>query len=354
MDMTIGSTPINPESAPYVIAEIGVNHEGSIELAMELVDQAWRGGANAAKFQTYKAETLASVNSPAYWDLESEPTTSQFELFKKYDAFSEAEYKALAEHCKARGIDFMSTPFDHQAVDMLEPLVPAFKIASADITNVPLLRRVAATGKPAILSTGAAGLDEISAAVEELSRGGCEAVALLHCVLEYPCPYENANLGMIGGLRRAFPGKVVGYSDHTRPDPAMMILSAAYLKGARIIEKHFTHDKTLPGNDHYHAMNEADLRKFLNQVALLSEAEGAGEIRYLESEESARLNARRSIVLARSLDAGELINELSVICKRPGTGISPQHWDEVIGMTTVRQLEADHVLQWEDLAPGPE
>lgn len=335
--------------APYVIAEIGVNHEGDFDTAKRLIDLAKEGGADAAKFQTYKADKIASKHSPAYWDRNAEPTGSQRELFMKYDAFEPEDYAALADHCRDVGIDFASTPFDAEAVAFLDPLMTYFKIASADITNIPMLRQVAATGKPILLSTGASSLAEIDIAVNELTTHGCTDLTLLQCTLNYPCPNENANLNMMDGLKRAFPQLAIGYSDHTHPDPDMMILTAAWLKGATILEKHFTHDKSLPGNDHYHAMDVNDLKKFRANVALLSEALGSDHKHPLASEAPAREHARRSIVMSRDVPAGTKITETDLTYKRPGAGISPLHWDEVVGMKTQFNLPEDHILQWSDL-----
>ena len=349
----LGSTVVTDESTPYVIAEIGVNHEGSLDLAKKLIDLAKEGGADAAKFQTYKAETLASKHSPAYWDLSKEPTTSQFKLFQKYDAFGPDDYRELARYCGEAGIDFVSTPFDRAAVELLEPLMPFFKIASADLTNTPLLRQVAATGKPVILSTGASTAEEVRAAVKTLRAAGCTELSLLHCVLNYPTADENAHLGMITALRNEFPDVLIGYSDHTVPDETMTSITAAYLLGARIIEKHFTHDKSLPGNDHYHAMDVNDLRRFIENVERLDTMLGSSSsIDAIETEEISRLNARRSIVLDADVKKGTVIAESMLTYKRPGTGVSPVHWDEVIGRTAARDLERDHVLQWEDLEAG--
>lgn len=349
--ITLGSRVVDETTAPYVIAEIGVNHEGSLETAKRLIELAHAGGADAAKFQTYKAETLASRHSPAYWDLTKEPTTSQFELFRKHDRFGDPEYLALAGHCREVGIDFLSTPFDDHAVDFLEPLMPFYKIASADLTNIPFLRRIAAKGKPVVLSTGASTLAEIEIAVEELRCHGATELALLHCVLNYPTPCENAHIDMIDGLRRAYPDLVVGYSDHTVPEPAMAVLTAAYVKGARVIEKHFTHDKSLPGNDHYHAMDVEDLGRFSANVALLQRARGSSHKAPLDSEAPARANARRSIVLARAVRAGEVLTADAMTAKRPAHGISPLFWDEVVGMVARSDLEEDHVLTWRDVLP---
>ena len=347
--MQLGRVTVSAGSEPYVIAEIGVNHEGSLDLAKQLIDLAKQGGADAAKFQTYKAETLASKHSPAYWDTTKEATLSQYELFKKYDAFGPAEYKQLAEHCARVGIEFISTPFDDEAVDMLAPLVAFFKIASADITNTPLLRRVARTKKPVILSVGASTIDEIDGALATLRAAGATQIALLHCILNYPTADENANLRMLGDLAVRYPECVLGYSDHTTPKPGLPSLVAAWLLGAVILEKHFTHDTSLPGNDHYHAMTVDDVRSFRKEIARISPLMGERAKQPIPSEEIARHNARRSIVVARDLPAGHHISESDITYKRPGTGISPLSWDDVIGMVTNRALAADDVLQWADL-----
>lgn len=349
----LGNRIVTEYSRPYVIAEIGVNHEGSMELAKRLVDLAHEGGADAAKFQTYKADTLASKHSPSYWDLSKEPTTSQHKLFQKYDSFGEDEYRELARYCHQVGIEFVSTPFSDDAVDMLEPVMPFFKIASADITTTPLLRRVAATGKPVVLSTGASTSPEVRVAVETLREAGCRELSLLHCVLNYPTADHNAHLGMITALREEYPDILIGYSDHTVPDDAMTACTTAWLLGARVIEKHFTHDKSLPGNDHYHAMDVDDLRRFLERLERIGTMIGSmEEVTSIETEEISRANARRSIVLDADAPAGTVLTAGMLTYKRPGTGVSPVHWDEVVGRRTARDLERDHVLQWDDLGPA--
>ncbi len=348
-EIRLGSRTINADSQPYIIAEIGVNHEGSMETAKRLIDLAKDGGADCAKFQTYKASKIAAKNSPAYWDTSKETTTSQHKLFKKYDGFGEAEYVELAEYCNAQGIDFISTPFDREAVEFLDPYLPFYKIASADLTNTPLLRQIAKLGKPVVLSTGASTLEEIAGAVKTLEDNGCKDYALLHCVLNYPCPNENAQLNMIQGLQKAFPDILIGYSDHTLPDEHMTVLTAAWAKGAVILEKHFTHDKLLPGNDHYHAMNVADLKVFKSIVEKLAPAFGKHDKEPLTSEEPAREHARRSIVVEGDLLAGSVISESNITYKRPAHGISPLYWDDVIGRVIKTDLKDDHILQWDDL-----
>jgi N-acetylneuraminate synthase len=346
----LGGRLVTEDSPPYVIAEIGVNHEGSMKLAKRLVDLAREGGADAAKFQTYKADTLASKHSPSYWDLSKEPTTSQHKLFQKYDSFGPDEYHELARYCHDIGIEFVSTPFSDDAVDLLEPLMPFFKIASADITTTPLLRRVARTGKPVVLSTGASTSAEVRLAVETLREAGCTELSLLHCVLNYPTADENAHLGMITALRREYPDVLIGYSDHTVPDEGMTALCTAYILGAKVIEKHFTHDKTLPGNDHYHAMDVNDLRRFMANVKRLDSMIGSSDqVASIETEEISRMNARRSIVLDADVTAGTALTEEMLTYKRPGTGVSPLNWDRVIGMRVKRDMSRDDVLHWEDI-----
>lgn len=345
----LGSRLLAPGGKPYVIAEIGVNHGGDLGLAKRLVRLAAEGGASAAKFQSYKADRIASKHSPAYWDTTKEPTESQFELFRKYDKFGAGEFRALADCCGDAQIDFISTPFDAEAVEFLDPLVPFFKVASADLNNVPLLRQIASKRKPVVLSTGASNLDEIGTAVAILNQSGAKDVVLLHCVLNYPCANRNAHINMIKGLQRAFPANVVGYSDHTLPDERMLVLTAAWLSGALVLEKHFTHDKMLPGNDHYHAMDVDDLKKLAENIELLGDVLGEENKTALAAEALAREHARRSIVIDRTLKAGHVITERDVTCKRPAHGISPASWDQVIGRRIRRDLDEDHVLQWDDL-----
>lgn len=345
----LGTREVNNESHPYIIAEVGVNHEGSFDKALELIELAKEGGADAVKFQTYKAGKIASKFSPSYWDTTKETCKSQFELFQKYDSFGPEEYRKLAEHCKKVGIDFVSTPFDDDAVDFLDEMMPFFKVASADITNLPLLRKIASKKKPVILSTGASTLGEIDTAVSELKGLGVKDISLLHCVLCYPCSNDKAHLNMIDNLKKNYPELIIGYSDHTLPDERMLVLTSAFLKGAVIIEKHFTHDKSLPGNDHYHAMDVNDLKVFKENLRVLTDILGNKQKHYLEEEKAARKQARRSIVAVHDLEVGETITEANITYKRPAHGISTLHWDEVMGRKIIKKVEEDRPLQWSDL-----
>jgi len=330
---------------PYVIAEAGVNHEGSMDLAKRLIDEAAQGGAQAIKFQTYKAETIASKDSPYYWDITKEPTRSQFELFKKYDKFWKNEYEELARYCETAGIEFMSTPFDVESATFLNDLMSVFKISSSDITNLPFIEYQCSFGKPIILSTGAAYKWEVMQAVETIEKYG-NKLCLMHCVLNYPTMDENANLGMIKDMIRLFPDVVPGYSDHTLPKD-MHTLEVATLLGATVLEKHFSHDKTLPGNDHYHAMDYKDLQHFWNRLERTFGLLGTFEMKALESEAPARANARRSLVAARAIAEGQVIQAADLTWKRPASGISPKDISQVIGKKASRAIEEDEVMKWQ-------
>ncbi len=332
---------------PVLIAEAGVNHEGSLEIAKRLIDEALDGGCQAIKFQTYKAGTLASKDSPAYWDLSKEPTTSQYELFTRHDKFWKTEFEALKKHCDARGIEFLSTPFDVESARFLNDLMDVYKISSSDITNKPFIQFLCGFKKPILMSTGAAWPHEIMEAVSWIEPFG-NHLALLHCVLNYPTMDENAGLGMIPALRKMFPNHVIGYSDHTMPGD-MRVLETAALLGARVLEKHFSHDKTMPGNDHYHAMDKEDAKLFWRNFRRIQSMIGPFTVAALESEAPARRNARRSLVAAKNIPAGQAVEKGDLTWKRPAHGISPRCYDEVLGMKARTDIAEDTVLQWKHL-----
>ena len=333
----------------FLIAEIGVNHENDIEVAKKMIDAAKEAGADAVKFQTYKAEHLAVKDSPAYWDQTMEQTSSQYLLFKKYDHFGEQEFYLLADYCKAKEIIFLSTPFHFEAVDFLNPLVPFFKIASSDITNIPLLTHIAQKRKPILLSTGASTIAEIDEAINTIKQNNNQEIGLLHCILDYPTKPEDANLNMIKHLKNVYPDMVIGYSDHTIPDDKMLILTLAYLFGAQIIEKHFTLDKSLPGNDHYHAMDPDDIRSFKNNLQMIAETSGKYYKEPLPCEETSRLYARRSLVATAPIAPGQTITYQMLTTKRPGTGVSPKFINQVVGRTAGKQIERDQIITWDVL-----
>lgn len=343
------------KSRPYVIAEIGVNFYDTarvmgispIEAAKLYIDQVAEAGIDCAKFQSYKAGTIVSKNSPAYWDTTKEPTKTQYELFLKHDSFGESEYRELSNYTHAKGIDFTSTPFDYASADYLEDMVDFYKISSSDLSNLPFIRHIGAKGKPVIISVGAAYLSEVDEALRALKESGCKDITILHCVLSYPTNPKDANLRIIQTLKKVFPEVKVGFSDHVAPDETMMTLAVAYLLGADVIEKHFTLDKTLPGNDHYHAGEPDDFRKAISNFKWIDTVLGSEEKTVLECEKIPRREARRSLVLTRDIKEGEVIKQEDLMPKRPGTGISPIYTDIVVGRKVVKDLPEDTILTWD-------
>lgn len=340
---------------PYVIAEMGVNFYDTarelgitpLEAAKMYIDKAAEAGIDCAKFQSYKAGTIVSKNSPAYWDTTKEPTKTQYELFLKHDSFGESEYRTLCEYTHAKGMDFTSTPFDYASADYLQDMVDFYKISSSDLSNLPFIRHIASKGKPVYMSVGAAYLSEVDEAVRALVEGGCTDIVLLHCVLSYPTDPKDANLRVIQTLKKDFPNVRVGFSDHVAPDKTMMTLATAYLLGAEVIEKHFTLDKTLRGNDHYHAGDPEDFKKAIANFQWIDKVLGSAEKTVLECERIPRREARRSLVLTRNMKQGEVILEQDLMPKRPGTGISPEFSEIIIGRKVRMDLEEDTILTWD-------
>ena len=342
---------------PFLIAEIGVNYYdiakkeniSNMEAAKLMVKEAKDAGCGAVKFQSYKADTIASKNSPAYWDMNEEPTTSQYELFKKFDSFGKDEYEEIAEYCESIGIMFLSTPFDFDSVDYLDSFMDVYKISSSDLTNIPFIKAIARKNKPIIISTGASTTKEISDAIKTIEDEENRDIGVMHCVLSYPTAFEDANLLMIKNLKNLYPEYDIGYSDHTKPDSGMLVLTTAYLYGANILEKHFTLDKTLQGNDHYHAMDPDDVRTFFRNIEFIKTINGQYDKVPLECEAAARMQARRSIIANRDIDVGEVITVDDLTFKRPGTGISPNELNNVIGREVKKFIKEDDLLDYDML-----
>ncbi|EMA63067.1 N-acetylneuraminate synthase family protein [Halorubrum lipolyticum] len=355
--MKINGTTIDDPKDPYLIAEIGVNHFDiaekheipPLDAAKKMVTEAAEAGVDAVKFQSYSADRLASKQSPAYWDTEEESTETQYELFEQYDDFGRDEFEEIARWThENHDIDFLSTPFDFEAVDYLEDLVPAYKIASADITNHPLIRHIAQKEKPILLSTGASTIGEIDDAVQVIEEETPDPeLALLHCILQYPTDPENANLGMIHHLDQVYPEYTAGYSDHVPPDENMNTLLNSIFHGAQVIEKHFTLDKSLKGNDHYHAMDERDTQIFCENLRILNTTTGIFRKKPINVEHDSRKHARRSLVAAKKLDEGEKITREDISIKRPGTGISPEMIEILIGRSTQSKVRKDEIITWD-------
>ncbi|MCD7921120.1 MAG: N-acetylneuraminate synthase family protein [Clostridiales bacterium] len=335
-----------------LIAEIGVNYYdiakqrsiSNMDAAKLMVRAAKNAGVHAVKFQTYRAETLAAKDSPSYWDTAEEPTASQYELFRKFDSFGETEYRELKRYCDEIGIEFCSTAFDYESADYLDDLMDIYKISSSDLNNLPFVEYQAGKGKPILLSTGASNEDEIARSLEVIRRVNRQPVVLLHCVLEYPTPYDHANLNKIAALGDRFPDLIIGYSDHTKPDDCCDVIKTAYNLGAIVVEKHFTLDKTLKGNDHYHAMDPQDAAKILEGIRFVDRIRGGYDLKCLESERTARMNARRSLVSSCAIAKGSRITRDMLTFKRPGTGIPPERIDEIVGRVLVQSVKEDTIL----------
>lgn len=336
----------------FLIAEAGVNHEGSMERAYELIDSAAEAGADAIKFQWYSAKKLASRYAESYWDTSKEKEKSQIDLFSRYDSFGLGEYTLLKERCDQSNIEFMLTVFDVGLVSEAAPLVDRWKIASADITFVRLLRSIASTKKPVILSTGASKISEIQNAVTQLERAGCVDLTLLHCVLNYPTNDQDMHLYRIRELKQYFPQCELGFSDHTVPSSNCDQLLIAVLAGASVLETHYTYDKSLPGNDHYHSCDVNDIRLFREREFQIKQWLGNPtdcESTLLDGQQTARENARRGLYFTADCRKGHVLGAEDVIELRPVKGaISADQIDLWIGKRLVAGKCAGDPLRPED------
>lgn len=332
----------------FIIAEAGVNHNGSLEMALRLIDAAREAGADAVKFQTFRAENLAtsSAHKAAYQERTTSSSESQFQMLKRLELDADA-HKKLIEHCCQVGIQFLSSPFDIESADLLEELsLPVYKIPSGEVTNVPYVRHIGAKGKPVILSTGMCTLGEVEDAVNVLRDSGANDITLLHCVTEYPAPFDEINLRAIHTMQTAF-GLPVGYSDHT---PGIEIPIAAAALGAVVIEKHFTLDRNLPGPDHAASLEPAELKQMIDAIRHVEAALGSGMKAPAKCEIPNMSVARKSVVAARSLTAGHKLQADDLAIKRPGNGIQPRQLGDLAGRTLGCDVQKDELLRWEHLA----
>lgn len=344
--VTIGRFAVGSGERALVIAEAGVNHNGDPELARRLAHEAASAGADAVKYQTFDAERLASEHAPkaAYQLKTTDPSESQREMLRALQLPAE-EYERLARLCRELGILFLSTPFDEQSADLLEPIVPAFKLGSGEVTNLPLLRHVAAKGKPMILSTGMSDLVEVRAAVAAVRDAGDPPLVLMHCVSSYPTPVDSANVRAVVTIAEA-TGLPVGYSDHTEGLEASL---AAVALGACAIEKHFTLDRSLPGPDHRASLEPSDLRRLIAAIREVEASLGDGQKHPRPVEAANREIVRRSLAARRPIAAGETIAAGDLISLRPAGGISPMELDRLIGRVAVRDIAAGERLAEADL-----
>lgn len=328
----------------FIIAEAGVNHNGSIDLAKKLVDVAVAAGADAVKFQTFKAESLVrkSAQKADYQKQNTLADETQYEMLKKLE-LDENAHRELIRHCKEKKIMFLSTPFDHDSIDLLSGFeMPIFKIPSGEITNLPYLRHIGRLGKEVILSTGMADLGEVEDALDVLMQAGVpkEKVTVLHATTEYPCPIDEVNLRAMQTMHAAF-GVKVGYSDHTQ---GIDVPIAAVAMGACVIEKHFTLDRTMDGPDHKASLEPGELMAMVQAIRHIDQAMGDGIKRPSVSELRNIKVARKSIMAGRKISKGEVLTETNLVIKRPGTGLGPMRWDEVVGTKAVRDFQPDEAI----------
>ena len=346
--ISIGTRSIGAGSPCFVIAEAGVNHNGSPDLAVKLVDAAAEAGADAVKFQTFRADQLASPNAPKAWYQRdtADSGESQLEMLRRLELPREA-YRQLRDHAQRQGIVFLSTPFDEGSAALLDELgVPAFKTSSGDLTNLPLLRFIARAGKPMLVSTGMATLEEVCEAIAAIRSEGLETIALLQCTSAYPADPRDANLRVIDVMRQEF-GLPVGYSDHTT---GLETAIAAVALGACVIEKHLTVSRSLPGPDHAASLDPGAFARLVADVRLVEAALGDGRKVPSERERETATVARKSLVAARDIAAGEKLTPALVAIQRPGNGLPPRMRDHVLGRAVRIDVARGTVFTLEMLA----
>jgi sialic acid synthase SpsE len=348
--LTIGETVID-DNRTYIIAEAGGNHYSEIELVEKMIQAAAEAGVDAIKFQTFKPENLVTSRSmrPAM-DFRSEERL--IDVYRRTIRLTEEDYRHIIRLCNEVGIDFLSTPFDFESIELLDRLgISAYKVASGDINNIPFLRAVARKGKPILLSTGASTIEEVAEAVRVIEKEGNKNIALLHCILSYPTRDEDANLRSILFIQERFPEYIVGLSDHSIADRSLTIPTAAIALGARIVEKHFTVlSKDIKECDHRLSADPEDMKTLVNNARIVEKALGVKEKTIFDCELKARRQMRRSLVANRFIRKGDIIDESAVGIKRPADGLSPLYYDRVVGKTALRDIEVDELLTEENVA----
>lgn len=326
----------------YIIAEAGVNHNGSFDLACKLVDAAKEAGVDCIKFQTFKSENLVSRTAQkAEYQKEATGDSSQRDMLKKLE-LSFSDFSRLKAYCEKKEICFLSTPFDFDSIDFLNSIdMPFWKIPSGEVTNLPYLLALAKTRKPVVMSTGMCTLQEIREAIDVLNENGIKEIKLLHCNTEYPTPFEDVNLKAMETIRKEFHLEV-GYSDHTK---GIEVPVAAVALGATIIEKHFTLDRNMEGPDHKASLEPQELAEMVKCIRNIEKAIGTGEKTPSPSEKKNIAVARKSIVAKTKIKTGDVFTEQNITAKRPGTGLSPMKWFDVLGKTALRDFEEDELIE---------
>ena len=332
----------------YVIAEAGVNHDGDEKTALALVDAAVASGADAIKFQSFHPSAIAVDSAPlADYQRRGEDSRSQVAMLERL-RLSDDAFGRISEHCRKRNITFLSTPFDEASADLLAHLgVPAYKVGSGELTNLPFLRALARRGLPLLVSTGMSDMTEVSAAVAAVRDAGAPPLALLHCVSSYPTPSDQANLRAMDTLRAAFPGVPVGYSDHCM---GIEVSLAAVARGAAVLERHLTLDTRRPGPDHAASLEPDELAELVRRARVVEQSLGDGIKVAQPAEQNTQLVARRSLVALRDLEAGETISSDNVGAKRPAGGLHPDALEELIGRRITQPIRRDEQITWEHVA----
>ena len=338
----IGNKKIGEGYPCFIVAEIGMNHNGDVELAKKIIKSAFSCGVDAVKFQIFTAERLVTKNAKTYGAVKDHLPRCQQEMYKKYE-LKEEEYKRLKKCCDEFGLNFFASVFDEENADMLERVgTCAYKIASCDITHIPLIEHIAKKGKPIILSTGMSTLGEVKEAVDAIISKGNKQIVLTHCISSYPAKIEGSNLKSINTLEKEF-GFIVGYSDHTS---GWLSDIAAVALGAKVIEKHFTIDKKLQGVDHHLSMNPKEMKELVKNVRIVEKGLGNGKKNATKAEIETRKLARRSIIARIDIPRGAVITKEMLVIKRPGTGITPKDIHKVIKKKAVRKIKQDEILSY--------
>ncbi len=344
----IGKRWVGEEEPAYVVAEIGINHNGDVDLAKEMVEEARKCGLDAVKFQAFKAKEFVSDPSGTYTygSRGRIVTESMFEMFRRYE-FDEAEWKEVFGYCKNKNIEFFVTPQNPSDLDFILSIadIPVIKVGSDDLTNLELLEYYAKKNKPLIISAGMAYISEIEDAVNTIRNTGNSDLIVLHCVSSYPADATEVNLKRMLTIKRAFD-VVVGFSDHTIGSTAAL---GAVVLGAKIIEKHFTMDKNLPGPDHWFSANPDEMRELVDGIRFIERALGSGVIEPTPKELEMRKIARRSIVAAKNIDKGDTITRNAVTFKRPGTGLTPKFINYIIGRKAKVDIKRNELITFDKI-----
>ena len=346
--ISIGNTEISPQSAIFLIAEAGVNHNGDINLAKKLIDIAANAKVNAIKFQTYNSDSLIlrSTSKVNYQKTKTDSNESFYDMLKRYELTNE-NFKDLKAYCEKKGIIFLSTAFDEISVELLDFLqVPAYKIGSGDMNNFPLLKLICSKLKPILLSTGMASLEEVKESVNFIIDNQIEEIVIFQCTTNYPDQYEEINLNVIRTFKKEFPEFLIGFSDHSLGIEASL---GAAAKGVKVIEKHFTLNKNMEGPDHRASLDPDELKEWVTRIRNLEKALGSFKKYPSNNEINIAKKARKSIVSTKYLKKGDVLTTENISVKRPGLGISPKHYEALIGKKIKENVPIDSILKWEDI-----